>query len=169
MGEERSNITLGFVHRWTFPDKLKERMRQFELALHPDKTRLIRFGRHAAKQRAKLRGGSPKPSTSSISRICTRSREWGSFVVGRKRIKKRTANQAAGHQDRVAQDNARPHRVGPVAPLRLRHEARRLQQDRHAAVKKGSDLCIHEYTRRNRSRRSRCGAITASAANKRTL
>jgi hypothetical protein len=29
-------------------------MRKFELALHPGKTRLIRFGRHAAKQREKL-------------------------------------------------------------------------------------------------------------------
>jgi nicotinamidase-related amidase len=32
-------------------------MRKFELALHPDKTRLIRFGRHAAKQREKLGEG----------------------------------------------------------------------------------------------------------------
>jgi hypothetical protein len=31
-------------------------MRKFELALHPDKTRLIRFGRHAAKQRKAWRG-----------------------------------------------------------------------------------------------------------------
>jgi hypothetical protein len=29
--------------------------RAFELALHPAKTRLIRFGRHAAKQRARGR------------------------------------------------------------------------------------------------------------------
>jgi hypothetical protein len=29
-------------------------IRKFEFALHPDKTRLIRFGRHAAKQREKL-------------------------------------------------------------------------------------------------------------------
>jgi RNA-directed DNA polymerase len=29
-----------------FLEDLKERMRKFELALHPDKTRLIRFGRH---------------------------------------------------------------------------------------------------------------------------
>jgi RNA-directed DNA polymerase len=35
-------------------------MRQFELALHPDKTRLIRFGRHAAKQREKLGEGKPE-------------------------------------------------------------------------------------------------------------
>jgi hypothetical protein len=42
---------VGFEHEHearAFLDDLKERMRKFELALHPDKTRLIRFGRHAA-------------------------------------------------------------------------------------------------------------------------
>jgi hypothetical protein len=43
---------VGFQHEHeaqAFLDDLKERMRKFELALHPDKTRLIRFGRHAAR------------------------------------------------------------------------------------------------------------------------
>jgi hypothetical protein len=43
---------VGFQHEHearTFLDELKKRIRKFELALHPDKTRLIRFGRHAAK------------------------------------------------------------------------------------------------------------------------
>jgi Reverse transcriptase (RNA-dependent DNA polymerase) len=74
----------------TFLDELKERMRQFELALQPDKTRLIRFGRHAAKQREKL--GEGKPETFDFlgfTHFCTRSRKWGSFVIGRKTIKKR--------------------------------------------------------------------------------
>src|SRR6202046_4121807 len=43
-----------------FLDDLTERMRKFELALHPDKTRLIRFGRHAAKQREKRGEGKPE-------------------------------------------------------------------------------------------------------------
>ena len=43
--------------RQAFLDDLKERMRKFELALHPDKTRLIRFGRQAVKQREKLGEG----------------------------------------------------------------------------------------------------------------
>jgi RNA-directed DNA polymerase len=43
-----------------FLDDLKERMCKVELALHPDKTRLIRFGRHAAKQREKLGEGKPE-------------------------------------------------------------------------------------------------------------
>jgi RNA-directed DNA polymerase len=38
---------VGFQHEHEarmFLDELKERMCKFELALHPDKTRLIRFG-----------------------------------------------------------------------------------------------------------------------------
>src|SRR6266568_4665369 len=84
---------VGFQHEHearAFLDDLKERLRKFELALHPDKTRLIRFGRHAAKQRAKL--GEGKPETFDFlgfTHFCTRSRKWGSFVIGRKTIKKR--------------------------------------------------------------------------------
>jgi RNA-directed DNA polymerase len=73
-----------------FLDDLKERMRAFELALHPHKTRLIRFGGYAAKQREKL--GEGKPETFDFlgfTHFCTRSRKWGSFVVGRKTIEKR--------------------------------------------------------------------------------
>jgi reverse transcriptase-like protein len=84
---------VGFQHEHearTFLDELKGRMHQFELALHPDKTRLIRFGRHAAKQREQL--GEGKPETFDFlgfTHFCTRSRKWGSFVIGRKTIKKR--------------------------------------------------------------------------------
>jgi hypothetical protein len=84
---------VGFQHEHearAFLDDLKERIRKFELALHPDKTRLIRFGRHAAKQREKL--GEGKPETFDFlgfTHFCTRSRKWGSFVIGRKTIKKR--------------------------------------------------------------------------------
>lgn len=84
---------VGFQHEHeaqAFLDDLKERMRKFELALHPDKTRLIRFGRHAAKQREKL--GQGKPETFDFlgfTHFCTRSRKWGTFVIGRKTIKKR--------------------------------------------------------------------------------
>ena len=69
-------------------------MREFELALHPAKTRLIRFGRHAAKQREER--GEGKPETFDFlgfTHFCTRSRKWGSFVIGRKTIKKRMLKQ----------------------------------------------------------------------------
>jgi RNA-directed DNA polymerase len=84
---------VGFHHEHeakAFLDDLKERLREFELALHPAKTRLIRFGRHAAEQREKR--GEGKPETFDFlgfTHFCTRSRKYGSFVVGRKTIKKR--------------------------------------------------------------------------------
>jgi len=79
---------VGFEHEHeakAFLHDLHERMRAFELALHPDKTRLIRFGRRAAKQR-EMRGEG-KPETFDFlgfTHFCTRSRKWGSFVIGRK-------------------------------------------------------------------------------------
>ena len=84
---------VGFEHEHeakAFLHELQERLREFELALHPDKSRLIRFGRHAARQREKL--GEGKPETFDFlgfTHFCTRSRKWGSFVIGRKTIKKR--------------------------------------------------------------------------------
>jgi group II intron reverse transcriptase/maturase len=84
---------IGFEHEHearTFLQELQERMRTFDLALHPDKTRLIRFGRYAAKQREKL--GEGKPETFDFlgfTHFCTRSRKGGTFVIGRKTIKKR--------------------------------------------------------------------------------
>jgi len=74
---------VGFQHEHearVFLDDLKERMRAFELALHPDKT----------KQR--MERGEGKPETFDFlgfTHFCTRSRKWGSFVIGRKTIKKR--------------------------------------------------------------------------------
>jgi group II intron reverse transcriptase/maturase len=87
------DIVLGFQHQHeaqAFLQDLRERMRKFELALHPDKTRLIRFGRYAAKDRSRL--GLGKPETFDFlgfTHFCTRSWITGTFVIGRKTIKKR--------------------------------------------------------------------------------
>jgi pantothenate kinase len=60
------------------------------LALHPDKTRLIRFGRNAARERRER--GEGKPETFDFlgfTHFCSRSKKTGSFIIGRKTIKKR--------------------------------------------------------------------------------
>jgi len=94
------DMIVGFQHEHeakAFLDDLKERMRAFELALKPEKTRVIRFGRRAAKQR-EMRGEG-KPETFDFlgfTHFCTRSRRWGSFVIGRKTIKKRMVRQLQG-------------------------------------------------------------------------
>jgi group II intron reverse transcriptase/maturase len=88
---------VGFEHEHeaqAFLHDLQERMGLFDLTLHPEKTRLIRFGRHAAKQRAERGEGKPEVfDFLGFTHYCTRSRKWGSFVIGRKTIKKRMLRQ----------------------------------------------------------------------------
>jgi group II intron reverse transcriptase/maturase len=60
------DIIIGFQHESDarrFWDAMRERMMEFSLSLHPDKTRLIRFGRFAAAQRAECGLGKPETFT----------------------------------------------------------------------------------------------------------
>ena len=72
-----------------FLDDLRERLSQFALDLHPDKTRLIEFGRFAmAHRRAR---GERRPETFDFlgfTHYCTKTRN-GHFGLGRKPIAKR--------------------------------------------------------------------------------
>ena len=68
---------------------LRERFHTFSLELHPDKTRLIEFGRFAAQ--ARKRRGQGKPETFDFlgfTHICATKRN-GKFVVLRQTMKKR--------------------------------------------------------------------------------
>src|SRR5271165_5934833 len=72
----------GDAHR--FLDAMRERLGEFALSLHPDKTRLIEFGRFAAVDRK--RRGLGKPETFAFlgfTFICGKSRQ-GSFQLHRK-------------------------------------------------------------------------------------
>lgn len=75
-----------------FLKQLRERLRKFGLELHPEKTRLIEFGRYAAERRK--RRGVGKPETFNFlgfTHYCGRSLETGYFVVARKTMGKRMA------------------------------------------------------------------------------
>jgi RNA-directed DNA polymerase len=57
------DIIVGFQHESDarrFWDAMRDRLRKFSLSLHPDKTRLIAFGRFAAQNRAKRGLGKPE-------------------------------------------------------------------------------------------------------------
>jgi len=81
------DIVVGFEHEAEakrFLAELQQRMAAFALALHPDKTRLIEFGRLAAQNRG--RRGLGKPETFNFlgfTHICGRSRQ-GRFQLRRK-------------------------------------------------------------------------------------
>jgi len=81
------DIVVGFEHETDarrFWNAMRKRLEEFSLSLHPDKTRLIEFGRHAADRRAQC--GLGKPETFKFLGfvfICGRSRK-GKFLLTRK-------------------------------------------------------------------------------------
>src|SRR6266852_5642615 len=73
-----------------FRAELSERMRKFNLELHPVKTRLLEFGPHAIDQRQWR--GEGKPETFNFlgfTHICVKKRSNGRFTVLRQTIRKR--------------------------------------------------------------------------------
>ena len=75
-----------------FLKQFQERLRKFGLELHPEKTRLIEFGRYAAERREKR--GEGKPETFNFlgfTHICGTNYKTGNFTVQRKTIGKRMA------------------------------------------------------------------------------
>ena len=89
------DAVLGFEYREEaerFLKQLRERLRKFGLELHPEKTRLIEFGRYATERREKR--GEGKPETFNFlgfPHICGTSRKTGYFTVHRRTIGKRMA------------------------------------------------------------------------------
>jgi RNA-directed DNA polymerase len=81
------DILAGFEHESDaehFQAELHQRLEKFALTLHPDKTRLIEFGRHAADNRKKRGLGKPATFTFlGFTHICGRSRA-GYFQLKRK-------------------------------------------------------------------------------------
>ena len=81
------DIVVGFEHEsdaTRFWDAMRQRLEEYALTLHPEKTRLIEFGRLAADTRA--RRGLGKPETFNFlgfTFICGRSRR-GKFLLHRK-------------------------------------------------------------------------------------
>jgi len=86
------DIVLGFQVRADaerFRTELAERFRKFSLELHPDKTRLLEFGRYAAEHRKGR--GLGKPETFDFlefTHICGKTSK-GRFTVLRQTVRKR--------------------------------------------------------------------------------
>jgi len=86
------DAVVGFEHKRdadAFLADLRERFAKFGLELHPDKTRILEFGRFAAANRA--RRGEGKPETFDFlgfTHICAKTRK-GAFTVRRQTMAKR--------------------------------------------------------------------------------
>jgi RNA-directed DNA polymerase len=87
------DFVVGFQHQSDavrFHKELAERFAKFKLKLHPEKTRVIEFGRYAAERRQ--RRGQGKPETFNFlgfMHICGQKRSNGMFTVLRRTMSKR--------------------------------------------------------------------------------
>jgi group II intron reverse transcriptase/maturase len=96
------DFIVGFEHRddaERFWRELRDRMGQFNLELHPEKTRLIEFGRFAAERRQRRAQG--KPATFDFlgfTHICSKTRN-GKFTVRRKTIAQRLRKKLQAVKD----------------------------------------------------------------------
>ena len=92
------DFVVGFEHREEaeqFLDELRERLARFGLELHPEKTRLLPFGRKPDREWREGRG--PKPGTFNFlgfTHVCGKTRQ-GGFVVQRRTMRKRMQTKLA--------------------------------------------------------------------------
>jgi hypothetical protein len=87
------DLVVGFEDRIEaeqFLEAFRGRLAKFGLELHPEKTRLIEFGRFAAQDRERRGEGKPETFTFlGFTHLCGKRRSNGAFTVGRKTAKKR--------------------------------------------------------------------------------
>lgn len=87
------DLVMGFQHQADairFLEDFRERLAKFGLELHPEKTRLIEFGRYAARDRKQRGAGKPETFTFlGFTHFCGRRHKTGTFTVWRITAKKR--------------------------------------------------------------------------------
>ena len=87
------DLVVGFQHRTDaerFLKEFRERLAKFGLELHPDKTRLIEFGRFAVRNRKQRGEGKPETFTFlGFTHFCGKRISDGAFIVWRITAKKR--------------------------------------------------------------------------------
>jgi len=105
------DLVFGFEHEADarrFLDAMRARLEEFALSLHPDKTRLIEFGRFAAANRAAR--GLGKPETFNFlgfTFICGKSRR-GKFLIHRKSRRDRVRAKLKEVKDKLRMRMHRP-------------------------------------------------------------
>ncbi len=106
------DIVVGFAHEMDarrFLDEMRERLGKHSLSLHPEKTRLIEFGRHAAENRK--RRGLGKPETFSFLGFIFIS---GKSRRGKFQIKRKTRPDRMRAKMQVIKQELRRRRHQPI-------------------------------------------------------
>jgi len=106
---------IGFQHEEEakqFLEAMRERFAKFGLALHPQKTRLIEFGRYAEQRRKKRGLGRPETfDFLGFTHCCSKTRQ-GGFKILRLTIKKRLRATLAAIRDKLIKKRHEP--IGQV-------------------------------------------------------
>ena len=110
------DVVIGFEHKRDAERSLHalgERLGQFELALHPDKTRIIEFGRFAeANRRARGLGRPETFDFLGFTHYCRKTRS-GQFGLGRKPVAKRVKRTLKRIKDELRRRRHHdPHEAG---------------------------------------------------------
>jgi RNA-directed DNA polymerase len=158
------DVVLGFENRdeaESLRRELQEQLRKAGLELHPEKTRMIEFGRFAARNRK--RRGEGKPETFDFlgfTHMCGQTRSTGRFTVRRKTIGKR---MRAKLQEIRQQLRQRMHDAVPETGKWLRAVVQGYF-NYHAVPGNGKRLlafrdAVTRYWRQTLSRRSQRGYI----------
>ena len=90
------DVVVGFQYRWDAEQYLRdvrERLAEFGLKLHPEKTRIVQFGRFAESNRKAHGQGRPETfDFLGFTHYCARTRK-GKFRLGRKPARKKMAGK----------------------------------------------------------------------------
>ena len=99
------DFVMGFQYRSdavALREALEERLKKAGLTLHPEKTRLIEFGRFAKKNRHKRGDGKPETfDFLGFTHICSQRRSNGSFTVQRRTMAKRLRAKMASIREKL--------------------------------------------------------------------
>jgi RNA-directed DNA polymerase len=105
------DFACGFEHQGDarqFLHDLRKRFAQFGLELHPDKTRLIEFGRYAIERRAERRLGKPETfDFLGFTHICARDKD-GRFWLKRITVSKRMRTRLREVNDQLKRRRHQP-------------------------------------------------------------
>ena len=108
VGFERRSDAVRFV------DELRQRLQKFGLELHPQKTRIIEFGRFAARNRKAQGRGKPETfAFLGFTHICGTNKR-GSYLILRHTIRERLREKLRQVKETITDDAPADRRAGAV-------------------------------------------------------
>jgi group II intron reverse transcriptase/maturase len=105
------DIVVGFEHEADarrFWDEMRERFEKFALSLHPEKTRLIEFGRHAADRRAQRGLGKPETFNFLGFTFISGKSHRGKFLIHRRSRRDRVKAKLKAVKEKLRRQMHRP-------------------------------------------------------------